>query len=88
MTDKPLGFNLNDLGKVLEDAVTPTKRRRTSTSRSRSSSSNDMDAALRRAVRVELEDTNRAIRDLTDEVTRLRKSNEDLLAKLARLAKG
>jgi phage-related tail protein len=87
MTDKPLGFNLNDLGKVLEGAVTPAKRRRTTTSRS-SSSSNDMDAALRRAVRVELEDTNRAIKDLTDEVTRLRKSNEDLLAKLARLARG
>jgi hypothetical protein len=87
MTDKPMGFNLNDLGKVLEDAVTPTKRRSTS-SRSRSTSSNDMDAALRRAVRVELEDTNRAIKDLTDEVARLRKSNEDLLTKLARLAKG
>ena len=47
-----------------------------------------MDAALRRAVSVELEDTNRAIRELTDEVTRLRKSNENLVAKLARLAKG
>ena len=88
MTDKPLGFNLDDLGKVLEDAVTPTKRRRTTTSRARSTSTNDMDAALRRAVRVELEDTNRAIRDLTDEVARLRKANDDLLARLARLAKG
>ncbi|MFN8628987.1 MAG: hypothetical protein U0838_01295 [Chloroflexota bacterium] len=88
MTDKPLGFNLTDLGKVLEDAVTPTKRRRTSSTRGRSTSTSDMDAALRRAVRVELEDTNRAIKDLTAEVTRLRKSNEDLLAKLARLARG
>jgi hypothetical protein len=87
MTDKPMGFSINDLGKVLEDAVKPTRRRSTA-SRSRSASSNDMDAALRRAVRVELEDTNRALRDLTDEVARLRTSNEALLAKLARLAKG
>ncbi len=87
MTDKPLGFNLNDLGKVLEGAVTPKTRRRTTTSRS-STSSSSMDAALRRAVRVELEDTNRAIKDLTAEVERLRTSNEDLLAKLAKLARG
>lgn len=86
MTEKPLGFNIGDLGRVLEDAVTPTRRRRTSTGRS--TRSNDMDAALRRAVRAELADTSRAIRDLADEVARLRKSNDDLVAELARLARG
>ncbi len=86
MGDEPLGFTLNDLGKVLEDAVTPTRRRRPA-ARSRASGG-DMDAALRRAVRVELEETNRAIRDLRDEVAGLRRSNEALLAKLARLSRG
>ncbi len=45
MSEKPLGFDIGDLGKVLEDAVTPTRRRRTSTSRA--GRTGDMDAALR-----------------------------------------
>jgi hypothetical protein len=85
--DEPLGFNL-DIGKILRDATTtPRKRstRRTTTSRS---TSNDMDAALRRAVRVELEDVKDAIRDLAEEIVKLRRSNDELTAKVARLAKG
>ena len=82
-SDEPRGFSI-DIGEILKD-VTGTKRR-TSRTRSRSST-NDMDAALRRAVRVELADVERSLRLIADEVVRLRKSNEALAAKVDRLTK-
>lgn len=91
---EPMGFSL-DIGKILRDATSPPKRtrrsttstRRTSTSRATTSSSSNMDAAMRRAVRVELEDVKRGLRDLAEEIVRLRRANEDLADKVARLAK-
>jgi hypothetical protein len=83
--DQPLGFSI-DIGEILKD-VTGT-RRRTTRRRSTSSTSNDMDAALRRAVRVELADVERALKLLADEVVRLRRANEKLAAQVAKLAKG
>jgi hypothetical protein len=87
-SDEPLGFNL-DIGKILKEATAAPKRRRSTTSRSRStaSSSGDMDAALRRAVRVEVEDVKRGLKDLAEEVVRLRRANEELLDKLDRIIK-
>ena len=81
-SDEPRGFSL-DIDKILKD-VTGTRRRST---RSRSSSSNDMDAALRRAVRVELADVERSLKLLADEIVRLRKANEALATVVAKLAK-
>jgi len=81
---KPLGFSI-DIGEILKD-VTGTKRR-TTRRRSSSSSSNDMDAALRRAVRVELADVERALKLLAAEVVRLRKANEALAVQVAKLTK-
>jgi predicted nucleic acid-binding Zn-ribbon protein len=81
-SDEPRGFSL-DIEKILKD-VTGTRRR---TSRGRSSSSSDMDAALRRAVRVELGDVERSLKLLADEVVRLRKANEALATQIAKLAK-
>jgi hypothetical protein len=46
-----------------------------------------MDAALRRAVRVELADVERALKQLAAEIVKLRRANEDLAAKVARLTK-
>jgi cell division septum initiation protein DivIVA len=43
-----------------------------------------MDAAIRRAIRVELADVERALRQLADEVVRLRRANEELAEKVAR----
>ena len=84
--DQPLGFNI-DLGDILEGVNKATRkatRRRTTTT---SRSGTDMDAALRRAVRAELVDVERALKQLAEEVVRLRKANEALAAKVARLAK-
>jgi predicted nucleic acid-binding Zn-ribbon protein len=81
-SDEPRGFSI-DIEKILKD-VTGTRRR---TSRSRSTSSSDMDAALRRAVRVELGDVERSLKLLADEVVRLRKANESLATQIAKLAK-
>jgi hypothetical protein len=81
-SDEPRGFSI-DIEKILKD-VTGTRRR---TTRSRSASSNDMDAALRRAVRVELGDVERSLKLLADEVVRLRKANEALVVQVAKLAK-
>jgi hypothetical protein len=81
-SDEPRGFSL-DIDKILKD-VTGTRRRST---RSRSSSSNDMDAALRRAVRVELADVERSLKLLADEIVRLRRANEALATAVAKLAK-
>lgn len=93
-SDEPLGFSL-DIGKILRDATAPPKRTRKPTSSSRrttsrrtTSSSSDMDAAMRRAVRAELGDITRAIKDLAEEIVRLRRANEDLADKVARLSRG
>ena len=87
MTDNHI--DLDDIGKILGEVLTPSRRRTTRTRRKTTTTSragsSTMDAAVRRAVRVELEDTNRAIRELTEEVGRLRRANEDLADKIARL---
>jgi len=46
-----------------------------------------MDAALRRAVRAELVDVERALKQLAEEVVRLRKANEALVTKIAKLTR-
>ena len=74
---KPLGFSI-DIGEILKDV---TKARRTT--RTRRTSTTDMDAALRRAVRAELVDVERALKLLATEVVRLRRANEDLADKVA-----
>ena len=83
---KPLGFGI-DIGEILKDVAGP--RRRSTSTRSRSttsrSSSTDMDAAMRRAVRVELADVERALKLLADEIVRIRRANEDLADKVGRL---
>ena len=47
-----------------------------------------MDAAMRRAVRVELADVEKALRELAQEVVRLRRANEALATKVDRLTRG
>jgi hypothetical protein len=92
-SNEPLGFSL-DIGKILRDATTPPKRPRKSTgsrgttTRRTTSGSSDMDAAMRRAVRAELDDVKRGLKDLAEEIVRLRRANEDLADKVARLARG
>jgi hypothetical protein len=81
---KPVGFSI-DIGEILKD-VTGTRRKST-TRRSRSTTSNDMDAAVRRAVRAELADVGKALRQLADEVVRLRRANEALADKIDRLTR-
>ena len=81
---KPLGFSI-DIGEILKD-VSGT-RRKTTTRRTRSTSSSDMDAAVRRAVRAELADVGRALRQLADEIVRLRRANEDLADKISKLTR-
>ena len=83
--DQPLGLSI-DIGKILKDVTEP--KRRTSRSRSTSSrSSNDMDAAMRRAVRAELGEVERALRDIAEEVVRLRKAQEALADKVGKLGR-
>ena len=83
----PRGFSI-DIGEILKDVAgtrrKTTSRRRTTTSRS---STNDMDAAVRRAVRAELADVERSLKLLADEVVRLRKANETLAARVAKVLK-
>ena len=43
-----------------------------------------MDAAVRRAIRAELADVERALKQLAEEVVRLRRANEELADKVAR----
>ena len=81
---KPLGFSI-DIGEILKD-VTGTRRRTTRRTSTRSSST-DMDAAVRRAVRAELADVGKALRQLADEVVRLRRANEVLADKIDRLTR-
>ena len=80
-SDRPLGFNI-DIGDILRDTGLTKRRTRRRTT---TSSSSDMDAAVRRAIRVELADVERALRDLAEEVVRLRKANERLADQIARL---
>ena len=83
--DQPLGLSI-DIGKILKDVTEP--KRRTTRSRSTSTrSSNDMDAAMRRAVRAELGEVERALRDIAEEVVRLRKAQEALADKVAKLGR-
>jgi hypothetical protein len=79
---QPLGFNI-DIGEILKEVTKPKRRTRRS-STSRASGAGDMDAAIRRAIRVELADVERALKQLAEEVVRLRRANEDLAEKVAR----
>ena len=83
---RPLGFSI-DIGEILKDVA--GTRRKTSTRRTTASrsSSTDMDAAVRRAVRAELQDVGKALRQLADEVVRLRRTNEALADEVAKLAR-
>ena len=81
MTDERANFSL-DIDDILKD-LKPTRR----TTRRRTTSSSDMDAALRRAVRAELVDVERALKSLAAEVVKLRKANEALAGKVAKLAR-
>ena len=82
----PRGFSI-DIGEILKDVAgtrRTTTRRRTTASRS---STTDMDAAMRRAVRAELGDVEKALKLLADEIVRLRRANEDLADKVAKLTR-
>lgn len=78
-SSKPSGFSI-DIGDILREATKPRRRRSTSTA-------NSVDAGVRRAVRVELAGVERALKQLAEEVVRLRRANEDLADKVARLTK-
>jgi hypothetical protein len=71
---------MDDIGKILKDVTKPRRRRPSTASRS----GTDMDAAVRRAVRAELVDVERALKALAQEVVKLRKSNDALAAKVAK----
>ena len=81
---KPLGFSI-DIDEILKD-VAGSRRRTTRRSTTRASTT-DMDAALRRAVRAELVDVERALKSVATEVARLRRANEDLADKVAKLTR-
>jgi hypothetical protein len=78
-SDEPQGFSI-DIGEILKQATKPKRR----TTRRATSSGTDMDAAIRRAIRVELADVERALKQLAEEVVRLRRANEELADKVAR----
>ena len=82
----PVGFNI-DIGEILRGATAP-KRRTTRTRTASTSVSGAMDTVVRQAIRAEMKDVEKALRDLADEVVRLRRANEDLAAKVARLTRG
>ncbi len=82
--DQPLGLSI-DIGKILKDVTDPPRRTRGRSTSSRST--NDMDAAMRRAVRAELGDVERALRDVAEEVVRLRKAQEALADKVGKLGR-
>ncbi len=81
---EPLGFNI-DIGDILRDAVTGPKRRTKRRTTTAGTSTSGMDAAVRRAIRVELADVERALRELAEEVVRLRRANERLADQVAKL---
>jgi hypothetical protein len=76
-----------DIGDILRDAVSPPRRpaKPRATAAARAPSKAEMDAAMRKAVRAELKDVEKAIRLLATEVVRLRRANEELTDKVARL---
>lgn len=78
--DQQHGFNI-DIGDILREATKPKRRR------PRAAATNDMDAAIRRAMRVELADVERALKELATEVVRLRRANEDLVDKITRFTR-
>jgi hypothetical protein len=78
---KPLGFSI-DIDEILKDVA--GARRRTTRRRSNT----DMDAALRRAVRAELVDVEKALKLIATEMVRLRRANEALADKVAKLTRG
>ena len=79
MPDEPVGFDI-DIGKILRDTgLTKPRRRRASTTTA--------DAAIRRAVRAELTGVERALKTVAEEVVRLRRANEDLADRIARLTR-
>ena len=80
---KPLGFSI-DIDGILKDVAGSRRRTRRSTTRA---STTDMDAALRRAVRAELVDVERALKLLAAEIVRLRRANEALADKVAKLTR-
>jgi len=77
--DEPAGFDI-DIGKILRDTGLAKPRRRRA-------SATTADAAIRRAVRAELAGVERALKTLAEEVVRLRRVNEDLADRVARLSK-
>ena len=79
MADEPVGFSL-DIDKILRDVGAGTRRRRRP-------ATNDTDATIRRAVRAELVDVERALKSIATEMARLRRANEDLAEKIGRLTK-
>ena len=68
---KPLGFSI-DIGEILKEVASSGTSRRTTRPRTRASTT-DMDAALRRAVRAELVDVERALKLVAAEIVRLRR---------------
>lgn len=76
-----------DIGDILRDAVAPKRRpaRPRTTTAGRAPTKAEMDAAMRKAVRAELKDVEKALRLLATEVVRLRRANEELADKVARL---
>jgi hypothetical protein len=80
---KPLGFSI-DIGEILKDVTGTRRKTRRSTS---TRSTTDMDAAVRRAMRAELADVGKALRQLADEVVRLRRANEALADRIDRLTR-
>jgi hypothetical protein len=83
--DQPLGFKI-DITDILRDTgLTGPKRRTRRRTTTSAASSSSMDAAIRRAMRVELADVERALRDLAEEVVRLRRANERLAEQVAKL---
>ena len=91
---QPAAFSI-DIGEILRSAGAATRKRSTSRTRRTSATggrtASAEDAAMRRAVRLELNpfaaDMERAIRDLAEEVGRLRKANDDIAAKIDRLTR-
>jgi len=88
-----VGQALNlDLGAIFGRAPrrrtsTTSSRKRTSTPHSSSrAGSGDLDRAVRAAVRAELAPLERALRDLADEVERLRRAQEETAVRVGRLA--
>lgn len=77
--NEPQGFSI-DIGEILKEVTKPKRR----TTRRSTTGATDMDAAVRRAIRAELADLERALKQPAEEVVRLRRANEELADKVAR----